>query len=87
MEHFLEGTLTLVSSWTSIGIFFAGLFGGLVFGAIPGVSMLTLGPIFLRKSRTTEGYLLGDRQFPGWLLGFSMFATSISSMSSGFSSG
>ena len=47
MEHFLEGTLTLVSSWTSIGIFFAGLFGGLVFGAIPGVSMLTLGAIFL----------------------------------------
>ncbi len=47
MEHFLQGTLTLVSNPTSIGIFFAGLFGGLVFGAIPGVSMLTLGAIFL----------------------------------------
>ena len=47
MEHLLEGLLTLVSSPTSIGIFFDGLMGGLVFGAIPGVSMLTLGAIFL----------------------------------------
>lgn len=43
-------------------------------------SMAALGPIFARRSRTTEGYFLGDRAFPGWLVGFSMFATSISSI-------
>lgn len=47
MDFFLAGAATLVSSPTSIFIFFAGLMGGLVFGAIPGVSMLTLGAIFL----------------------------------------
>lgn len=43
-------------------------------------SMAALGPIFAHKGKTTEGYFLGDRAFPGWLIGFSMFATSISSM-------
>jgi len=43
-------------------------------------SMAAMGPLFARKSRTTEGYFLGDRSFPGWLVGFSMFATSISSI-------
>lgn len=47
----------------------------LYFGA-----MAALGPFFASKGRTTEGYLLGDRSFPGWLVGFSMFATSISSV-------
>ena len=47
MDLFLAGALTLVSSPLSIGIFFAGLIGGLLFGAIPGVSMLTLAAIFL----------------------------------------
>ena len=47
MEHFLTGAATLVSDPTSVFIFLAGLLGGLVFGAIPGVSMLTLGAIFL----------------------------------------
>lgn len=42
--------------------------------------MAALGPIFASKAKTTEGYLLGDRSFPGWLVGFSMFATSISSV-------
>ncbi len=53
MDLFLQGTATLFSSWTSIGIFFAGLIGGLLFGAIPGISMLTLAAIFLPFS----GYL------------------------------
>ncbi len=43
-------------------------------------SMAALGPIFASSGKTTEGYLLGDRNFPGWLVGFSMFATSISSV-------
>jgi len=47
MEHFLEGAATLVSSPFSIFIFFCGLFGGLLFGAIPGINMLTLAAIFL----------------------------------------
>ena len=47
MEQFLEGTVTLFSSFTSIMIFVGGLLGGMFFGAIPGVSMLTLGAIIL----------------------------------------
>ncbi len=43
-------------------------------------AMASLGPIFASKAKTTEGYFLGDRSFPGWLVGFSMFATSISSI-------
>jgi putative tricarboxylic transport membrane protein len=47
MENFIAGTLTLVSSPLSILIFFCGLIGGLLFGAIPGINMLTLAAIFL----------------------------------------
>ena len=47
----------------------------LYFGA-----MAAMGPLFARRGRTTEGYFLGDRSFPGWLVGVSMFATSISSI-------
>ena len=47
----------------------------LYFGA-----MAAMGPLFARRNRTTEGYFLGDRSFPGWLTGVSMFATSISSI-------
>jgi Na+/proline symporter len=43
-------------------------------------AMAGLGPFFARRNRTTEGYFLGDRSFPGWLVGISMFATSISSV-------
>ena len=43
-------------------------------------SMAALGPLFASRAKTTEGYFLGDRSFPGWLIGFSMFATSISSV-------
>jgi len=53
MDLFYQGAATLFSSPLSIGIFFAGLIGGLLFGAIPGVSMLTLAAIFLPFS----GYL------------------------------
>ena len=43
-------------------------------------AMAGLGPFFARYNRTTDGYFLGDRSFPGWLVGISMFATSISSV-------
>ncbi|HNR34076.1 MAG TPA: sodium/solute symporter [Candidatus Hydrogenedentes bacterium] len=44
------------------------------------LAMASMGPIFARRGRTTEGYFLGNRSFPGWLIGLSMFATSISSI-------
>ncbi|MEQ8193595.1 MAG: tripartite tricarboxylate transporter permease [Rhodospirillales bacterium] len=47
MAEFIQGTLTLFSDLTSIMIFVGGLLGGMLFGAIPGVSMLTLGAIIL----------------------------------------
>lgn len=47
MEMFLTGALTLISSPMSVFIFLAALVGGMLFGAIPGVNMLTLAAIFL----------------------------------------
>lgn len=47
IEDLLFGLSNLVSSPTSILIFLAALFGGLVFGAIPGLSGLTLATIML----------------------------------------
>ncbi|MBI4558902.1 MAG: sodium/solute symporter [Candidatus Hydrogenedentes bacterium] len=43
-------------------------------------AMAMIGPICARRGRTTEGYFVGGRSFPGWLIGLSMFATSISSI-------
>jgi len=43
-------------------------------------AMAAMGPLFMRRGATTEGYFLGNRAFSGWLVGFSMFATSISSL-------
>jgi solute:Na+ symporter, SSS family len=43
-------------------------------------AMAGIGVYFARRNKTTEGYFVGDRNFPGWLIGFSIFATSISSM-------
>lgn len=44
------------------------------------LSMAALGPLLAHRSKTTEGYFVGDRNMPGWLVGISMFATSISSI-------
>ncbi len=44
------------------------------------VAMASVGPIFARMNKSTEGYFLGNRSFPSWLLGVAMFATSISSV-------
>ncbi len=41
------GTALLFSDPTGILIFFAGLLGGMLFGAIPGINMLTLGAVIL----------------------------------------
>ena len=47
MEDFLQGTLLLATDPTALLIFACGLLGGMLFGAIPGVSMLTLGAVIL----------------------------------------
>ena len=46
-NNFLNGTITLFSDPLGILIFFGGVVGGMLFGAIPGVSMLTLAAILL----------------------------------------
>lgn len=43
-------------------------------------AMAAMGPYFASRNKTAEGYFLGNRSFPGWLVGISMFATSISSV-------
>ena len=47
IENFLAGTATLFGDPFTIGIFIFGVLGGMLFGAIPGVSMLTLAAILL----------------------------------------
>ena len=47
MEDFLRGTLLLATDPTALLVFACGLFGGMLFGAIPGVNMLTLGAVIL----------------------------------------
>jgi solute:Na+ symporter, SSS family len=44
------------------------------------VAMAAIGVYFARKQKTAEGYFVGNRAFPGWAVGLSMFATSISSV-------
>jgi SSS family solute:Na+ symporter len=41
-------------------------------------AMASIGPWFARRNKNTESYFVGNRSFPAWLLGFAMFATSIS---------
>ena len=47
IENFLAGTAALFGDPVTIGIFVFGVIGGMLFGAIPGVSMLTLAAILL----------------------------------------
>lgn len=44
------------------------------------LGLASIGPLFARRNKSTESYFVGNRQFPAWLLGFAMFATSISSV-------
>ncbi|MDZ4858103.1 MAG: sodium/solute symporter [Candidatus Hydrogenedentes bacterium] len=43
-------------------------------------SQVAMGPYFARRAKSTESYFVGNRNYPGWLLGVSMFGTSISSI-------
>jgi putative tricarboxylic transport membrane protein len=47
MTEFLNGTSHLFGDPIGVLVFLAGLVGGLLFGAIPGVNMLTLGAVIL----------------------------------------
>ena len=47
IEHFLQGTYALFGDPITLLIFIFGVIGGMLFGAIPGVSMLTLAAILL----------------------------------------
>ena len=47
MTEFLWGSATLFGDWQTFSIFILALFGGMLFGAIPGVNMLTLGAVIL----------------------------------------
>ena len=47
IENFLAGSAALFGDPLTIGIFIFGVIGGMLFGAIPGVSMLTLAAILL----------------------------------------
>lgn len=47
MHHFLPAAEQLFSDPSTLLVFFSGLFGGLIFAAIPGIGLLTLGAIVL----------------------------------------
>jgi len=44
-------------------------------------SVVGLGCWFFKKSRTTEEFMVAGRKLPGWVVGFSIFGTFISSIS------
>ena len=43
------------------------------------LAMVGVGLYFARKNNTTEEYFVGNRSFPGWVLGLSMLGTIVSS--------
>ncbi len=45
------------------------------------VGISLFGLYFARKNKNTEEYFLGNRNFPGWVIAFSMIGTGISSIS------
>lgn len=47
LENFWMGTTILFSDPTAIMLFIGGLLGGMLFGAIPGINLLTLGAVIL----------------------------------------
>jgi len=47
---------------------------------VAALGMLVLGPYFARRNKSSESFFLAGRRLPGWLIGFSLMATIISSM-------
>jgi putative tricarboxylic transport membrane protein len=54
IDNFLAGSAALFGDPITIVIFIAGVFGGMLFGAMPGVSMLTLAAILLPFTASLE---------------------------------
>ena len=54
IENFLAGSAALFGDPVTIAIFVFGVIGGMLFGAIPGVSMLTLAAILLPFTAALE---------------------------------
>ena len=54
VDNFLAGSAALFGDPFTIGIFIFGVIGGMLFGAIPGVSMLTLAAILLPFTASLE---------------------------------
>src|SRR5689334_15558867 len=42
--------------------------------------MVAVGWLFSRRVKTTEGYFVGNRSYPGWVVGISLFGAQISSI-------
>lgn len=45
------------------------------------LGMAVMGICFARRSGTTEAYFVGNRSYSGWVIGLSLFGTSVSSIS------
>lgn len=61
LENFINGSVALFSDPVSVLIFIGGVLGGMIFGAVPGVSMLTLAAIllpFTAHLTATDGIML-----------------------------
>ena len=43
-------------------------------------AMMGVGWWFSRRVKTTEGYFVGNRSYPGWVAGVSLFGAQISSI-------
>jgi len=58
-------------------------FQAIDWGVLIGYFILTMGVgfYFYRRTRTSEGYTAANRSLPGWVLGLSIFATYLSSIS------
>jgi len=54
IDNFISGSAALFGDPFTIGIFIFGVIGGMLFGAIPGVSMLTLAAILLPFTASLE---------------------------------
>ncbi len=62
----IMGHFTILD-WIVLGTYFA--------------ATMSVGLYFWRKSRSTEGFTAAERSLPGWLVGLSIFATYLSSIS------
>ena len=63
----LASTGVTAVDWVVVGLYFVGIIG--------------MGVYFARKQRTTGEYFLGSRSMPSWVVGLSIIATLLSTIS------